>query len=78
MSSVKPYPISYDYENTHRIVSDICQNIFINNGNIEKYFTKSVSKENVNQIFLNLFIQSWDGFNDTSPTFDEQIEEILS
>ena len=41
----------------------IFENNFINNGNIENYFTESGSEGPTNQFLLNLFIQLWAGFN---------------
>ena len=43
---------------TPRVVSDILENIFINIGHIEKYFTESCSDDSKIKFVLKLFIQS--------------------
>ena len=50
-------------------------NIFINIGNIEKYFTKSYSEDPNNQFLKNVFIQTWADFIEVSPILDEQIQQ---
>ena len=63
---------------------DICLiingNNFINtcSRNTEKYFSESCSESTNNQLFSNLIIKTWAGFNEVCRWFDEQIQEKLT
>ena len=68
--------LTHFIRDTPEAVSDIFGNIFLN---IEKYLTESCPEGPNNQCFLNLFIQSWAGFNkEANPRWDEPIQEKLS